>query len=122
MSWKIYLIANPDKLGKQGGKGNVTLHYENRSVLPLTAAVQNLFSTDRYVASTAYVSTPLPPIHIPARPNKKSPFPPAKGSQPIGSWSPLAQGSATLNADVDVQDRYGKRLRAHNPSDDVQVT
>ncbi len=121
MSYSLFLIADPDRLAASSPQGEVKLDYLNYSLVPLTMAVRNLSSSDVVVAEAA-PPDPLPSIHIPRRPSKLSAATPAKGSLRIGNWSPLAQGVATLNADIDIHDATsGRRFSIASPSDDVQV-
>jgi len=117
------LVADPKKLTKGSAQpGALTLDYKNRSMVPLTAAVLKLYSSDPAVADAKASATPAPSIHISRRPNKLSAWPPSTGSTTIGSWSPVAGGSATLNADVNVEDNAGRRTNTATSSHDVEVT
>lgn len=121
-SGSVCLVADPNQLAAPGKQGNLKLDYQNYSFMPLTIAVLRLGSSNPTVAAP---NTPPPPtinISVPRRPNRHSARTPAKGSMPVGTWSSLSHGSATLNADVDVQNMSGQRLSAVTPSDDVQVT
>ena len=118
----VRLVADPNKLTATGQQGALKLDYRNYSFVPLTMAILNLGSSDPAVATPTSTPTPQPPINIPRRPNKRWANPPATGSKPIGTWSSVSQGSATLNADVDAKDTAGQRLSSGTPSDDVQVT
>jgi hypothetical protein len=120
-SYNVFLIADPHRLAAAGRKGELKLDYMNYSLVPFTMALRNLSSSDLAVATAAPPNSLLP-INVPRRPSKRSAAKPAKGSQRIGDWSPLTQGVATLNADIDVHDRIGQRFSVASPSDDVEVT
>lgn len=120
-SYNVYLIADPDRLAAAGGKGELKLDYLNYSLVPLTMAIRTLSSSDSAVA-TAAPPNPLTSIHVPRRSSKWSAAKPARGSKLIGDWSPLGQGVATLNADIDVELAAGQRLSIASPSDEVEVT
>jgi hypothetical protein len=114
-SARISLVADPNKSAAAGQKGGVKLVYENNSFVPLTAKIITLDSSNKRVASTTKL---LQSVDISGRSRSGK----AKGSKPIGSWEPLSQGTAILDADVDMHDDAGQRLDAGTSSDDVQVT
>jgi len=118
----VRLVADPNKLTAMGQQGALKLDYRNYSVVPVTMAIINLGSSDPAVAAPTCATTPPPSINVPRRPNKRWANQPSTGSKPIGTWSSVSQGSATLNADVDAKDTVGQRLSSGTPSDDVQVT
>ena len=106
-SYNLFLIADPNRLAAASQKGEVKLDYLNYSLVPLTLAVRTLLSSDSAVAAAA-PPNPLPSIHVPRRVSKWSAAKPARGSKLIGDWSPVGQGVATLNADIDVHLAAGK--------------
>jgi hypothetical protein len=118
---KFCLVADPKQLATSTNPGSVKLDYKNYSFVPLTAAVMKLFSSDPAVAAATFTPTPPLQIAISRRPNKRSASTPAAGSKPIGAWSAVSQGFATLNADVDLHNQ-AQRIAAVTAWDDVQVT
>lgn len=122
-SIRVRLVADPNQLTATGHQGNLMLDYKNDSYVAQTVDVRKLRSSDPAVATPASTPTPPPPIYIPGRPRQSHSFAPtpAAGSKPIGIWSPVGQGFATLDADMDIHDRALQRLSAVTPSDDVEV-